>query len=203
MVAFSLRRSPPRAPRFRPHLESLEDRAVPATVLWVNPSGGDWDVGSNWSTGQVPTKSDRVVVALPGVTITHSQNVADSVRSISGAQGLVVSGGSLNITNSFTLNQLTLSGGELTLGSSSGSKSANLILTGAFTWTGGVLDGAGNVAANGDVAITGPSDHTLDGLTLDAYGATTWTGGNILAANSALIVNESGADVYRPDRRSV
>jgi hypothetical protein len=40
------------AARFR--LEALEDRAVPATVTWVNPAGGDWDTPSDWSTGQLP-----------------------------------------------------------------------------------------------------------------------------------------------------
>ena len=71
----------PRRASFRPRLEGLEDRAVPATVTWVNPAGGDWDTPANWSTGAVPSAADDVDINVPGVTITHNAATTHSVRS--------------------------------------------------------------------------------------------------------------------------
>ena len=44
----------PRVSRaWRPCLERLEDRVVPATVTWMGGSG-NWDAGANWAGGSVP-----------------------------------------------------------------------------------------------------------------------------------------------------
>jgi hypothetical protein len=64
-------------------LIALEDRTLLSSVNWINPAGGDWDAGSNWNTGSVPGASDDVAVDLPpGITVTHSQNDADSVSTL-------------------------------------------------------------------------------------------------------------------------
>ena len=36
------------------YLEPLEDRTLPAVVMWTNPAGGDWGTPTNWSSGAVP-----------------------------------------------------------------------------------------------------------------------------------------------------
>lgn len=36
------------------------------TVSWINPAGGSWQVGANWSTGTVPGPASRVRIDLPG-----------------------------------------------------------------------------------------------------------------------------------------
>ena len=35
-------------------IEALETRSLLSAVTWINPNGGCWDVGSNWSNGQGP-----------------------------------------------------------------------------------------------------------------------------------------------------
>jgi hypothetical protein len=64
-------------------LQVLEDRAVPATVFWINPAGGDWSVASNWNTGTLPGANDDVVIGSPisGATITHGTG-ADTIHSL-------------------------------------------------------------------------------------------------------------------------
>src|SRR5262245_38173922 len=42
----------PKPRQFKPSLEPLEGREVPAIVSWVG--FGNWDMPGNWSTGQVP-----------------------------------------------------------------------------------------------------------------------------------------------------
>jgi hypothetical protein len=61
-------RSRPNAPksahrRYRPRLELLEDRRVPA-VTWINPTSGFWDDGANWSTGNAPVRGRPVHFCL-------------------------------------------------------------------------------------------------------------------------------------------
>src|SRR5262249_52490870 len=65
-----------------PGLETLEDRRLPALITWINPLGGDWDQGLNWSSGSVPGLADQAVIALSGITVTHSHSKADRVASL-------------------------------------------------------------------------------------------------------------------------
>ena len=71
-----------------------------STVTWVATSGGDWDNGSNWSTGIVATSGQNVVIEPSSAqTITHIQNRADSVLSLTtnSAATLNLTAGTLNI----------------------------------------------------------------------------------------------------------
>ena len=47
---------------YRPWAELLEDRALPSTVTWTKPAGGDWDTPSNWSSGVVPGPNDDAII---------------------------------------------------------------------------------------------------------------------------------------------
>ena len=69
--------------RHRPLIEALEERRLLATVDWISPVSGDWNVGSNWSTGQVPGTSDDAVIdtaATLSVVIPSGDN--ESVHSL-------------------------------------------------------------------------------------------------------------------------
>ena len=90
---------------FRPLPVWLEDRTLLSTVTWINPSGGDWDTPSNWSTDALPGPSDDVVIDLLGITVTHSSSASDSVNSLtisSSQSALDISNGALalNTTSS-------------------------------------------------------------------------------------------------------
>ena len=50
---------------WRPVLEQLENRCVPAAVTWMGgpgAAGHDWNIAANWDTGTVPTKNDDVTI---------------------------------------------------------------------------------------------------------------------------------------------
>src|SRR4051794_25695605 len=86
--------------RFRTQLEQLEDRTVPATVTWTATTSGFWDVGSNWSTGNVPQPGDDVVISDPArnLTITYRQT-SPSIRSLDSDEAFTLSGGTLTVAN--------------------------------------------------------------------------------------------------------
>ena len=72
-----------------------------SAVVWTNPSGGNWDVGSNWSSGQTPGAGDDAVIAIAvstPITIQPGDNL--SVRSV---------------TTSNTSDTLSITGGSLTV----------------------------------------------------------------------------------------
>ena len=70
--------------------------AASCTDSWENAAGGSWMVGSNWSSGSVPSSGDDVCIEVAGsYTVTLASSV--SVRSLmvgngsnSGTQSLLV-----------------------------------------------------------------------------------------------------------------
>jgi len=103
---------------FRPRLECLEERAVPAIVTWIHPGDGDWNDGANWSSGSKPGLNDDVVINTP-YTITYSSGplsyVIHSLNESVGAN-LVFASGSLGFSTTFTINGgMLIDGGSLEL----------------------------------------------------------------------------------------
>jgi hypothetical protein len=193
----SLARRPRRLPTrsFRPEPAWLEERTLLSTVTWINPSGGDWDTPSNWSTDAIPGPADDVIINMPDITVTHSLPVSDSVNSLtvsSGDSTLDISNGSLalsaasSIAGSFTLSNATLS------------MAGDLTISGPTAWTGGTIGGSGTLSAQGGLTLggSGAVTETLDAVTLDNAGAATLAGAGFygLALESgAGVVNQAGA----------
>ena len=67
-----------------------------AQVYWSNTASGDWSVGSNWSTGTVPTSSDTAYIANGGTaTVTQPEPYAYiTLGGTSGSGNVVMTGGS-------------------------------------------------------------------------------------------------------------
>jgi hypothetical protein len=182
-----------RKPRLMTRLafDRLEDRTLPSTVTWINPSGGDWDTGSNWSTGTLPGAADDAVINTlnAGATVTHALGNADAINSLTSQAPLDISAGFLSVANASTLNSnLTIDGGTLT-------GPGNVVVTGLFTWNGGTLSGpAGSslTAQGGMQLVGGSSAEVLDGRTLvNAAGSTaTWGSGTVSLINGARFVNQ-------------
>ena len=105
-VSAKLRRKPSLRPRCRKplFLEVLEQRLVLSTIIWNSsgsPTGGDWDVGTNWVGGHVPTSQDTAIIeglSSPGTVVLQS-NLADTVASLTtdSTTTLEVTNGSLSI----------------------------------------------------------------------------------------------------------
>jgi hypothetical protein len=125
----------PRSRGWIPLMEPLESRQLLATVSWTSATSGSWDVPSNWSTDTIPGPGDNAVINVPGVTVTISSNV-ESVKSITAADPLVISGGGLTVAANSTINNgLNMTGGSLT----ATGKGTSLIVTGTTTALGGSL----------------------------------------------------------------
>src|SRR5438105_8270741 len=58
---FGEKKAAPRPRLARPRLEMLEARLVLADCTFIGPSGGDWGLPGNWSTGTVPTSADTAI----------------------------------------------------------------------------------------------------------------------------------------------
>ncbi len=161
----SPRRLDPRSRSRRIHrirFEILEDRRLLSLppVTWVATSSGNWDVGSNWSTGQVPGSTDDVVInpsAALTVTINSSVPPVNSLQSGSNAT-LAVSGGSLTLAAASEIDgAFTLSGGTLTA-------SGTLTTNGDSSWTGGTINANGNLVNDSNVDVPAGAGPTIGGV---------------------------------------
>ena len=132
-----------RPSRRRPRLELLEDRIAPAMIVWGNSSGGDWDTAANWQGGVKPGPADDAVINIAVTNpITHSQNIADVINSLS-----VTAKAPVNLGN-----------GTLQI-------AGTLASNGSFTIAGGTLRNATVPAGTTITAVN--SSNTLSGVTLD------------------------------------
>jgi RHS repeat-associated protein len=160
-------------------IELLEDRIVPATVTWINPGSGKWDVGANWSTGSVPGSGDSAVINTTGtatITIQGSDSESVSTLTLGGKDTLAITGGSLTIGSSSTL-------------------------SGGLTMTGGSLTATGssvNVTVNGAINISAASVYAQNGATLDLATLTSYTGA-AGGGNTNLDASGAGSILDLPD----
>jgi hypothetical protein len=138
------------------------------TDTFTTAGGGDWNTGTNWSTGAVPGGGDiacipATVTGQVTIATTDANGFGDLVGGIEalGAGGLAIENGTLptggpssgaltieDNTATWTIHDLTLSGGTLNPNSqpppSPGLAAAPAIvvdLTGSSSWTGGVMSG--------------------------------------------------------------
>jgi hypothetical protein len=199
--------------RRRLFLESLEDRAVPSTVSWINPAGGDWNTAANWSGGAVPNSAQDAVIniAVSGPITLSSTCAAHSLTDT--AANLDLTGGSLSLAAaSSVIQNLTISegvldsAGSLTVGGTMSESGGNLTgsgtvsVGGLLTWTGGMMSGTGTTNALGGLAL-GASGVTSDwedlaGRTLINAGAGVWYGPDSLTQEeSSTFLNNSAASM--------
>lgn len=155
-------------------LQSLEPRHPLTAVAWMNPAGGAWDVGSNWSTGSVPSPGDEVTIdTASALTITIQSSDSISVNSVtSGAN-----------------DTLSFSGGSLTVAAASA-------LNGPLTMTGGSLHAMGSGAqliANGATSIDGASLYASAGGKLSLPTVTTYVSNS--TGSSAFQADGSGSQI--------
>jgi YD repeat-containing protein len=75
---------------------------VPAVDNFINPTGGNWDVPSNWSTGSVPGPGDSAVINTdtPATVLIQPGDLINVLSLTTGSNDtLSVLGGSLTVTS--------------------------------------------------------------------------------------------------------
>ena len=162
--------------------------ATAAAVDWTTDGDGFWDVPTNWSPG-LPGATDDVTLDVAGlVTITYRVG-ATTINSLTSQENLVVSGGSLTVSNAFSnAATTTISGGTLTLNGvstlasltqSGGVLAGSGLVTvaGPSSWLAGTHTGSGTTQFDAALAISGNSTKSITGTrSVTLNGTTTWSG---------------------------
>jgi YD repeat-containing protein len=167
------------APRKRPvrrlRFEQLEDRTVPATVTWTASGSGNWDVGSNWSTGVVPGSGDTAVINTTGAaTITLKNGDNYSIQSV---------------TTSSTDTLSFSSGGQLTVTTGASTLSGPLVMTGGYL---AAIGSTASLTANATTTISYSSLYAESGGSLSLPHLTSYTtNGTFEAENAGSVLNVS------------
>ena len=131
---------------------------VPETVTWLDPLGGNWSDGANWSRGAPPIAGDTVEITLAGTYSVVQDVVAPTLAELTlgnatGTQTLVTAAGPLDVAGGVTLT----GGGALDVGDG-----------GSLTTPAPLAVPTGSTLRLGDnVTVTTPSLTVADGATLD------------------------------------
>jgi hypothetical protein len=121
------------------------------------------------------------------LSLPASAYTLNAGASVSGGGILLLGGATLTAAADLSIPNLTFSGGTL-------NGSGNVTVTGQFSWSGGTLTGAGSLtlAAGSTSTISGPNSKTVDTATLNLAGTTNWDGvGNIILVNGGSLVNQA------------
>ena len=94
----------------------------------------------------MPAAGDDAVINTPGITVTHNNNIADSVSSITSAAEITLSRGTLAVTGNFQMSSattFTLQGGTLAGTTISGDGATVALTNSGGTLGGGIVIAAG------------------------------------------------------------
>lgn len=164
-------------------------RSPAATVVWTNTAGGNWNVAANWSPNQLPTVADDVFITNNG-TYAVTLNVASTngtltVGGASGTQSLTNTAQTLTVPGAVLFNpngRLVVSGGTITT-------SNTFTMNGTFLWNGGTFSGTNALVFNTSVPLAGAGTKTLSGKTLVNNSSITYSAGIFSTTGGATISN--------------
>ncbi len=162
----------------------------PCVNTWTGAAGdGLWQTAGNWSSGSVPGSGDEV--CIPTDATANITEGSQTVGRVNGKGSLVISGGSLELSDASQpskLGSLSLSEGTLT-------GSGTLDLASSFTLGGNsTMSGSGAIVigpeANGLIdASTGCEPMTLSQRTLVNEGRLSYAWGTLMMSDGAVLEN--------------
>jgi hypothetical protein len=166
-----------------------------ATVSWINASGGNWNVTTNWSGNAVPGTNDDVLITLDGTyTVTLNANAHVNSLTLGGTNGVQTFSMNANSLTSALPSVVTnndvfrLSGGSL-------NGPLTVATNAALVVSGGDVLGTLTVAPGGMLTISNQFSFGFAGGAVNGGGSLTnqgtvvWANGNILGYGNARIVN--------------
>jgi RHS repeat-associated protein len=158
-------------------VENVGTGAPPCTDAWTGSADdGLWQTGENWSTGDVPSSSDRACIP-EGATVDITSGTHE-VGSLESAGELIIAGGTLDLADGAETSDarsLTETSGDL-------GGPAVLELADSLAWTGGTMSLGAIVVEPGATAsvsdgVLGESELINEGvLTLDKAISPEWSG---------------------------
>jgi autotransporter-associated beta strand protein len=175
-----------RAASYRPRLEALEERAVPATITW---DGGGitnyWTDRLNWVNDVLPVLGDDLLFPLKAAKRTSVNNFVDGTLF----RSLTFSGSGYTISGT---NQLKVGGGGISNSATSGTNSYNgfIQIDASFPLvvavaSGGGLQLGGFLGGSGGVRKSGPGTLTFNGA-INTYTGSTDVDGGVLQLDEGL-----------------
>ena len=180
-------------------LASTTACSAAGATIWTGGASGNWNVGSNWSTGAIPNGSS-VNVCINDGNGTHSQVTLTSGVSVGSLT--IDAGSSLSISNNldFQVNGNIYNAGTITLNSAGNPTFLSVVGSASLSGTGTIAmanpnailreDASGSTLTNVNNTIAGAGQVGNNGLAFVNQAA-----GVINANNSggALVFNASGA----------
>lgn len=181
------------------------------TNTWVNAGGGSWSVAANWSLGRVPVAGDDVVIpdlgaAGASLTVTFDGPAA-TVRSLTSAENLTLTGGTLTVTGTLASSAaVTLAGGTLAqatvragtalgtsaAGSNFGGRLVAVTIEGTLA-AGGRIDIAGGLTVNGTATVSGGGSLRFDATqTLGGSGTVALDNGSLTSNGGSAVTMTLG-----------
>lgn len=128
-------------------------------VSWILDADGNWNLPANWSTGLLPGALDDVLIDVGGATvrrITHASGMTN-IRSLTSAEELWITGGTLSVSGSFSNTANTQVGGTLRLDGTATLATLDMV--------NGTIDGVGTVTVRGPAFKVGNTLHRGAGTT--------------------------------------
>jgi hypothetical protein len=125
---------------------SLGGSPTSCNVEWDGSAGdGRWDTAANWSTDTLPGPADWVCIP-EGSTANHATGTS-AVAAVTAPGTLRISGGTLGIAGNSSITHLQITGGTL-------DGTGGIDVQDQFTWSGGNLNGAGDLTLVGNATAT-------------------------------------------------
>ncbi len=153
-----------------------------------NGTAGNWSDGSKWSCGHAPLPAENVVINAGTVTL----DVSPTVASFTMSNGTITGAYDLNVNN-----DLILSAGVL-------GNTGNVAVSGTCSWSGGTL-GSTDGTATGTITITGAATLStgtlkrLFGKTLQLNSGASYSGIGALSLGYGGVLNVPAGQVFSAD----
>ncbi|MGO9335402.1 MAG: Ig-like domain repeat protein [Acidimicrobiales bacterium] len=170
-----------------------EEPEAACTDTWTG-GAGTWQTASNWSTHAVPTAHDSACIPA-GATVNVTSGT-DEAASLDSSGELVISGGTLNLTDETTVSEaasLTQSGGTIT-------GPGVFEISGSLSWTRGTMEGSGAtillrtaISTINSVTLANRELINEGALTLEREIASGWDSPGVLV-NTGTLQNAEGAE---------
>lgn len=163
-------------------LEALEDRCVPAAISWTGLGDGmTWEDVNNWSLIRLPNPADAATIGNAGGSIAMNANESVGSLSFTSAATSLVGAGKLTV-------------GNFTFAAASITTTADIVVTGTFTWNRGAIGGGGNLTLGTTTTLAaGLGTLTITNRQVTNTGIVSWVSGNILLSGGTTITNAAGA----------
>ncbi len=161
-------------------------------LLWTLNGSGAWTTAANWNLNRVPTATDIVLIDQPGTINVALSSGALAARRLFAFDGVTINGATLTLAGSSFVG----AGSSFALSSGGLGGAGDLTLTGASTWSGGVLSGGSalRLASGAVLTASGNSATTqLAGRTLEIQsGASATFNGEIESEPGTSVINNAG-----------